>query len=114
MSAFPKLTKLEREILNHRLSASDAISEVLGDDGYNGDAVCAIARLLELGDIEGAEKANKELSDEILVDAVEGSTFLGSASQESDQKQAAIYRAGESLADKIGKYVGRDVEYPVG
>lgn len=108
-----KLTPLELDILNHRLAVADALAEVLEGD-YHKDDVVAVADLLAKGDLAAALRVSKVLVYDVLDDAVAGSTYLGSASSQSPQKQAAIYRAGESLACKVGCYIGRKLVYPVG
>jgi hypothetical protein len=108
-----KLTKLETEIFLHRLSAPDSIVEVLEEDGYHTSDIEAVIAKLAKGELAGAEQINKQLSDAVLIETVEGSTFFGSSlMDQSDQRQRSILRAGNSLAAKIGEYVGRDIEYP--
>jgi hypothetical protein len=109
---FPKLTKLEAEILDHRLSVVDALIEVLEE--YHESDVLAVVAKLKRGELAEADRFSRRLTNDVLADCVEGSTFLGAASQESDQKQNAIYRAGESLAKKIGDLIGRKLQYPTG
>jgi len=87
----------------------DALAEALDED-Y--DAVYEASGLLAKGRISEAERLYGTLAHEILADAVEGSTYFGAASSESEQKQAAIFRAGQSLARKIGQYIGRALKFP--
>lgn len=111
MATLPKLTRLESEIFLHRLAAPDSLVEVL--DEYHESDILAVISFLTKGDLDAAEKVNKKISDEVLADCVEGSTFFGSSLMgESDQKQNSILRAGNSLAEKIGKYIGRELDFP--
>ena len=110
-NTLPKLTSLEREILNHRLDVPDALADVF-DGTYAREDVQWVAHHLRRGDLNEAVKINPEIALDVLADAVEGSTFLAAASEESHQKQTAIWNAGDSLAQKIGKFLGRNIYFP--
>lgn len=105
------LKPLERDILKHRLSGG-TISEVLAEEGYAEQDVEEVEAMLLKGNYASAYARDKDIANAVLQDAVEGNTYLGSASAESNQKQAAIYRAGESLAEKVGRLIGKKVTFP--
>lgn len=116
------LTKLEKDILDHRLEISDCICEALNDgatedlERWHEDDVEDVCLELLRGDYEGAKAINERLFLEVLIDAVEGSTYYGAAiADQSKQKLAAIKRAGESLASKIDFIIERDkpIEFPL-
>jgi hypothetical protein len=103
-----KLTKLEREILEHRLEVPDCIAEFLEADF---DEVYAACQQIAAGEI-----SDSPLVRDILADCVEGSTFCGTmigAVDDGDVTRAqyrAATRAAHSLARKIGAIVGRQLE----
>ena len=101
-----KLTKTEYEILEHRLSVDDAISDVLESDE---DQTLDICQLFINNKWEDAFGLNKELAREVLIEALEGSTYYGCHSLCSNQKLAGIQRSMQSLGRKLEKYL--DVEY---
>lgn len=109
---YPKLTPLEREILNHRLTCPDGLADVF-DEEHSAEDVEKVCSLLLKGDIEGALKLDEVITADVLADAVEGSTYYGNGiSLVSDRKQDAILKTGRSLAVKIGTYIGRKLVYP--
>lgn len=100
-----KLTKLEREILMHRLEAPDCLADALEEP------LEAVESAIE--SLPADFSPSSDLQRRVLIDAVEGSTYYGAAGGESAQKQSAIYRAGCSLARKIGEMAGREgVRFP--
>jgi len=113
------LTTRQADILRHRLEAPDALAEAL--EVYHPDDVRDVADLL-LGaltanaiDTGPAEEADgvacaRLLTREVLVDCLEGSTYVGAAKDDvSSQAIAGFCISGDNLAEKIGAYVGRDV-----
>lgn len=106
------LTKLETEILNHRLEMAEEIAEAL-DRHFQEDVqdVRTVAALLMAGDFDTCLANAPELTADILQDAVDGSTYLGHANHMSRQAESAARRAGESLAEKVGAFIGRNVEF---
>lgn len=126
-----KLTPLEREILDHRLSIPDCIAEALTDvcEGdpeppYSIDEVEHVAKLL--GVSRDLQATYESLTAEygpvvaaVLKDAVEASTYFGAATGEnndgkmSDQKLRSIGHAGCRLATKIGDMIGEVLIYPL-
>ena len=116
------LTKLERDILNHRLEVPDAICEALNADTtedlerWHPDDVDDVCECFLNGEFQKGFDVSEMLAKEVLVDAVEGSTYFGAAiADQSDQKKAAIAKAGKSLADKVDFIVERDepIEFPL-
>lgn len=104
-----KLTKLETEILNHRLEAPDEIAEAL--DKYMVEDVETVCSLLMQGNFDTCLANAPEITADILQDCVDGSTYMGHSNHESPQKARAMYRAGCSLAVKVSEFIGRDVEF---
>ena len=105
------LTPLESEILRHRLECPDGIADALEMDFNLAHEVCK--SLLESGFLATLGGGASSVIHAVLADAVEGSTYYGASKHnDSDQKLAAISRAGNSLAAKIGKLVGRELSYP--
>lgn len=104
-----KLTPLEREILNHRLEVPDAIADALMDnDDYSlneEDIENAINKLYRGGDAE------TDIEKLVLWDCVDGSTYGARSDEITHQKQAAIDRAGDSLARKVSAVIGKDVYF---
>lgn len=114
-----KLTKLESEILIHRLEVPDSIIDALTDEkDVAEDCVDAItgscSRLLDHITAKGEIPSElSQVDKDVLLDCVDGSTYLGCVLTEaSKQKQAAIYRAGCCLADKIRELTGVEVAFP--
>jgi len=109
-----KLTKLEQQILEHRLGEADCIAESIGWDTVSvirsaakDIQECLPYLLTPPTDLMGA----------VLEDAVSGSTY-GAASEGAvgaeitQQKYQAILRAGRSLAEKVGQVLGYEVAWP--
>lgn len=108
----PKLTKLETEILNHRLEVPDCILDCLEEesDVDLDEAGLAIDKILagkwDEVDLTPATKA-------VLKDAVEGSMYYGASKDSiSPQMNGRIHRAGRTLAEKIGQLIGEAIYYP--
>ena len=101
------LTDTEWQILCHRLDAPDCIAEALAADGadYETADVHHVAHLLAAGEWDQALDHDAMLADEVLVDAVEGSTWL--ALMDGEAQYEAHLLAGRSLARKIGALVDR-------
>ena len=122
-----KLTPTENEILLHRLAVPDALADTLTD--------CAEGESPALPDVsrEYVEQVAAELHEAmqarafipsvltpteraILADCVEGSTFFGNIEdavalgEVSKSKAARQVAAMESLAEKIGRLIGRQVK----
>ena len=119
-----KLTKLERDILNHRLEVHDAIAEVLIDeDGIEPGSAQAetmwnevydLCGLLHKGQFEEARLLNEDLALRILQDCVDGGTYYGASKQvDSRRELRAIEVACVSLAQKVEEYTGLVAEYPL-
>lgn len=121
-TAFPKLTRHEREILNDRLAQGDCIAEVLSEDNaepgeafYAPEETEAVADLLLKGDVSGAVALNRDLCAAVLVNSVEGSIYAAVLRGKPSlrRKYAAACKAGCSLASKVGEYVGREIRFPI-
>jgi hypothetical protein len=107
------LTKLEDEILQHRLDVPDALSEYLIDSGWPEPDVEEVVSAVCAREWAKACEINEPLAKATLKDAVEGSTYYGCGMEElSDQKLAGIARAGWSLARKVGELIGESVKFP--
>jgi hypothetical protein len=107
------LTKLESEILAHRLEVPECISECIHErfqgfemyDNRIDDACRAILAMVRKCVLpESAPEGQSELWSHILGDAVEGSTYYGSAKSEGKRKANAVLTAGDNLAKKVTQW----------
>lgn len=120
-----ELTGYEARILRHRLDIPDAIVDALtdveeGEPPYSEadveSVVDALSRSLGEGheiDTTEAEAISPEITRDVLVDCVDGSTWVGC--MKGNVSNATIGRAvatGQRLADKIAAYAKRNVEFP--
>lgn len=110
------LTDLQQEILFDRLKDTDLIIEVFSDtygvDAYSEKSIEKVSDLLIQGELIKAEYYDKELTNELLHEAIDGSTWFSDIEYEfSKQKCSALIRTGEDLSEKISKYIGREVEF---
>ena len=114
------LTKLQSEILRHRLVNGNTLSEVLGDEfGFHEEDIEDIVKLL-LQDLTNnsidthiADFISEDITKEVLIECIEGSTWIGSMiGNESEQKIAAHLRSLENLANKIGGRIGKKIMVP--
>jgi hypothetical protein len=113
-----KLTKLEADILSHRLEISDAIADCLSETfGYDHQIVDDRAYELceRLAATQGIPKVECELDAEILADALEGSTYAQAAEyacysdgEITPQAFGHIVRAAHSLEAKMRVHTGND------
>jgi hypothetical protein len=124
------LTKLQKEILLHRLVLADTIAEVFADsDGqdwqgnpvgdYSREMIMDVAEALCNGfagnclDTSTAEAVSLPAAKEVMAEALEGSTWIGcmegNVTEQTIRKHIA---AGEALADIIENWVGRKVYFP--
>jgi len=103
-------TPSEWAALAHRLEVPDALADVLDD--YCPDDVHYVCECLLAGDWRRAVDHSTQLVDDVLVDCVEGSTWVGCASQETPQRLAAARRTLASLAKKIELMTGRRINVP--
>lgn len=98
-----RLTKKQAEMLSHRLEIGDALSEVYEDQFSN--IPDAFHRQLE--DLEVAVKSRRlekpltDLQRWMLQEAVEGSTWVGTADPPGPARRVVI-----RTAEKIEKYLG--------
>jgi len=127
-----KLTKLERDILNHRLEVvGDSMTEIdpidilTPDEAETADGlnqyhpvdVEGICNLLLEGKFNDALACSDSITNDILVDCVEGSTYWAAADGQggySEQRLGQVKRAGDSLAKKVQGFTGieRELEFP--
>jgi hypothetical protein len=107
-----KLSPLQAEILSHRLEVPDALADALERSTEQVEAACEeLLRLAKSRTI--VWDALNSLSREVLIDAVEGSTYYGASSAGEHPRQLAnISKAGDSLADKLAKVSGQPVYFP--
>ena len=101
-----KLTTLEKDILNHRLEVPDSIYEAIvnphkGDDFE--DHVYEICEVLLAGNYDEAITLDRNLTTEILLDCIDGSTYWAVCNDRpcSAQKMSAVERAAFKLIQKI-------------
>lgn len=97
-----KFSKLEWEIIEDRLGMPDCIGDALGDSGWDGGEVEAVAYDLHREGREGIvlEECNK-MEIAILKDCCEGSTVFHSLPIESDDRKSLL-GAAKRLERKIG------------
>lgn len=116
-----RLTKLQREILNHRLAAPDVIFSVLWDDGHDFDAEAvddACRHLMAGDDLQAAfdrsvADCGRAVTEAVLRDAVEGSTWVGTIDGlASPNSVAAACRAGNQLAKIVGRMIRENLIFP--
>lgn len=118
-----RLTKLEMEILRHRLEVPDAICDALCDvepsypyEGSLGDEIDSITRRVTAGHWGGLSECEKD----ILEDCIDGSTFLAvhldmaNDGVISRQKFQSVERAINSLGEKASSLIGRRIRVPAG
>jgi hypothetical protein len=109
-----KLTKLERNILNHRLEVPESIAEILDD--YHPDDIDYVCSLLLDGKYQEAMDFSIGITTDVLVEAVEGSTayaaLIGNVSDYILKKNAL---AGRSLAKKVQEFLDYPelIEFPI-
>ncbi len=112
-----ELTAEEWKALKHRIEEPDAIAdnfylelqlyeleEHAGD--WRGTLNDLVEKILagwdgKYLDLEGADAADEVMTDDVLRNCVESSTWLACASSESQEVVAAARRTLESLAEKI-------------
>lgn len=110
-------SQMERDILQHRLAVPDAIAEVLIDSDIASDHNLIVGMAISL-----SERLNSiedwytltSLEQEILINAVEGSTFVACLESDrhdgvSPQKLSSAMRINTNLARKLSTLSGRRV-----
>jgi len=108
------LTELETKILNHRLEVPDAIVDALnGEEDENiffPDDIDDICEMLLEGSFLSAQDYSYTITEAVLVDCVDGSTYWGASKTngDSNQKLGAIERAGNSLVKKIRAFTDHE------
>ena len=121
------LSKLEAEILWHRMTAVDCLCDALGVDaavpssaGYHPQDVELVAELLMRGDWNSATSFNDRIRDSILIDCVDGGTFIAAVATDladGDTGERAKFqryiKAATRLAAKISDLTGCHCEYPM-
>jgi hypothetical protein len=103
-----QLTKMEADILQHRMEVRDAITDyICGETECTEESVCAGFDDIDNGRLTDMAKL-------ILKDCVEGSTFYGATLYNglSRQHENAVLSAGRRLAVKVGNLIGEELTYP--
>lgn len=128
-----KLTPAQKTILQHRLTLSDCLAEVLASsevpDGATDEQFDTLTE--QRGPVIG-EKADRlsayvdthsaiptTLDDDernILIDSIEGSTWFACEGEDENTPLwwASQHRAADALAAKVSSIVGRQVKLPRG
>jgi len=107
-----KITKLQREMLEHRLEVYDCIAEALGVDDV--DVFVACSKLLKELKGDKLPVPESELEKEVLADAVNGSTWIGAMIGERPESQISRHiTQGEKLAEMVEEVTGIETECPV-
>lgn len=114
-------TKLEQEIIEHRLDASDALAECLYDtyEWPHEQVELTCERMKACLEEHGAVSIfeDDEVAIEVLRDCVEGSTFFGSMShavacgETTKGKALASRKAARAIERKL-KAAGVECEFP--
>ena len=122
MQTFPSFSPIEWEIIDHRLTA-DCIAEVLGEEApnpetYHPEDVEAIIGYLLARDWITAYDINETLTQDVLRDAIEGSTWFGSMEDAvafgeiTPQKAGAYSKAADRIEAKFEECFGERVSLP--
>jgi hypothetical protein len=108
----PELSETQREIINHRLEAADAIIDVMSEgreqyEGYDPIDLEQVIDALQDGEWLEAQNFSEQMVADILRDCVEGSTLpalYADACQNGEAIQSEYHkliREGDELAKKI-------------
>jgi hypothetical protein len=93
------MTKPEWAIIEHRLGAPDAIADALSDDpGYHAEDVHDVCHELMQGRWQEANAINDRIVAAVLVDCIDGSTYLADSARRA--------------AKKVSDYLGVDLYIP--
>lgn len=97
------------------MECSDAVAECVGtpDQGKTVDRLCGLLQTAEGWPVAFAE--NKHLTQEVLADCIEGSTWVAAceyAEENAQAKASAAARTLRSLAEKLAPIVGRNLWIP--
>ena len=96
--------------LQHRLDVPDAIVESLEDD-YAAEDVLDVVELLTRRLFVNAENLSAGLTRDVLIECVEGSTWVGVHSNDP-RAQDRAYRTLKAIAAKLTAHYHRDVRVP--
>lgn len=109
-----KITKLQKEILLHRLEATDAIADCLSDDDilpYDEAFEAAESVWNRVKTSDWRDMSPAELL--VLCEAVAGSTWCGSIDEyETPQVAGRHIAAGERLAEAVANFTGLPCTFP--
>ena len=99
-----KLTKQQASLIDHRLTASDALVEVMGETfGYAiEDVEDSIELLTQMVakcqlDVDNLSPIDRE----VLIDCIEGSTWVACESNRSERHYAAACTVMENISNKL-------------
>jgi len=112
-----KLSRSQWEILDHRLEVPYAIWEAVsayeGAVDRSSDRIDEVCSLLLTRRVADAVELDAEATRDVLVDAVDGSTWWPRHYQQlSDLQMANLERAGAALARAVGRATGIECEFP--
>jgi hypothetical protein len=114
------LTALEREFLLHRLEVFDAIADAL-EEQFDRLLTEEVAINLEReARLNHRVTITNEVERAVLIDAIEGSTFLGATFEATEAQPGAVQRYGilsraaNGLAKKVAAQLGIEVQLPPG
>lgn len=99
-----KLTKQQADLVDHRLTATDALVEVMGETfGYAmedvEDAIEDLSRMVVQRNID--VDVLTPISREVLIDCIEGSTWVACASNAGTSQYTAACTVMENVSDKF-------------
>lgn len=110
-----KFTVLQREILAHRLDVPDAVAEAIDGTGTFADLIAdackEAAAALWLPNVAKLA-ALSPLAKECLIEAVEGSTYLGTLEHGNEYAKLAAGKSLTNAAQKIADVLGRSIQLP--
>ena len=99
-----KLTKQQADLIDHRLTATDALVEVMGETfGWAAedieDAIKDLSQMVAKRQID--VNALTPISREVLIDCIEGSTWVACISNMSKPKYNGACLVMENVSDKL-------------
>lgn len=111
-----KLTTAEADVIRHRLEAPDAIYDVLTEDHGLEMSIGDLETECELlmNALPVVPDSLTEIQTLILSDVIRGNLAYVSMTCDDHREPGAakVLRAGRSAARKIGRIVGKDLEFP--
>ena len=109
-----RLSSAQVDFLRHRLEVSDAIGDALADE-FHRDAVCDAAEVLLTRLSSGIIWTETKCEEAVLVDVIEGSTWVASALADCDNLKIGRYvRTAVAVEKKVSGLLGYSVVAALG